>query len=61
MTCVAIDSLWAGVKAQKKKGLQPREAFVVRKFARALGVSIPGVEVHGGVLRFVDAAEPAEG
>ena len=41
--------------------VQPREAFVVRKFARALGVSIPDVEVHGGVLRFVDAAEPAEG
>ena len=36
-------------------------AIPVPNEARALGVSIPDVEVHGGVLRFVDAAEPAEG
>ena len=35
--------------------LREDQANLVRKFARALGVSTPGGEVHGGVLRFADA------
>ena len=48
ITCVAIDSLWAGVKAQKKKGLQPR------------AINVPysntyGLPAMNGVAGFVDA------
>ena len=48
ITCVAIDSLWAGVKAQKKKGLQPRAINVPYS-------STYGLPAMNAVAGFVDA------